>query len=142
MRLKVRRNKKVKPVNRGGRPKGSKNKATVEANKFLRERREKILRKTYAEAMNGNTVLLKFMAEKVAPYSIESFMRVRLPKLNNSEDAKRFAKQVLKKVSKGEYSLESGEKFAGLIERFMGIFSYEDFEKRVSELEKRLNRRH
>ena len=85
-----------------GRPKGSRNKATIVIESLLRGQAEALTQTVVTKALEGDSVALRLCMERIAPAPKDNPVAFALPQMNNALDASRAAGSVLTAVSEGK----------------------------------------
>ena len=101
------------PPGNGGRPPGSKNKATQIAAALLEGDREALLRKGLELAKRGNERLLIFFLSRLLPR--DRLLSIDLPEIISESDARAALQSILRAVSMGGISPAEGAALAALI---------------------------
>lgn len=84
-----------------GRPKGSRNKTTMVAQKLLEDHSESIVRKCIVEALKGDRYAQRICMERIIPASRDSCIRIKLPRTITARDVDHAAEQVVQSVAAG-----------------------------------------
>ena len=82
-----------------GRPKGSRNKATIAIERLLQGQAEALTQTAVTIALEGDSVALQLCMERIAPAPKDQPISFSLPKTNNALDASEAAGSVLTAVS-------------------------------------------
>jgi len=82
-----------------GRPKGSRNKATIAIEGLLRGQAEALTQTAVTKALGGDSVAMRLCLERIAPAPKDQPVTFSLPKMNNAMDASEAAGCVLTAVS-------------------------------------------
>ena len=85
-----------------GRPKGSRNKATIAIESLLQGQAEALTQTVVTKALEGDGVALRLCIERIAPAPKDQPVSFSLPKMKNAMDASEAAGSVLSAVSEGE----------------------------------------
>ena len=88
-------------VGNTGRPRGSRNKATIAIESLLQGQAEALTQTAVAKALEGDSMALRLCMERIAPAPKDQPVSFSLPKMNNSLEASGAARSVLTAVSKG-----------------------------------------
>ena len=118
-----------------GRPKGSRNKATIAIESLLQGQAEALTQTAVAKALEGDSVALRLCMERVAPAPKDQPISFSLPKMKNALDASEAAGSVLKAVSNGELTPIEATRVMGLIDSFRRSLELTDIEERLQALE-------
>src|SRR5210317_2282570 len=84
-----------------GRPRGSRNKATLAIESLLQGQAEALTQTAVKKALEGDSVTLRLCMERIAPAPNDQPISFSLPKMNNALDASEAAGSVLTAVSDG-----------------------------------------
>ena len=82
-----------------GRPKGSRNKATLAIESLLQGQAEALTQTAVTKALDGDSISLRLCMERIAPAPKDQPISFSLPKMNNALDASEAAGSVLTAVS-------------------------------------------
>ena len=82
-----------------GRPKGSRNKATIAIESLLQGQAEALTQTAVKQALEGDSVALRLCMERIAPAPKDQPVSFNLPKMSNALDASEAAGRVLEAVS-------------------------------------------
>ena len=85
-----------------GRPKGSRNKATIAIEGLIQGQAEALTQKAVTQALEGDNVALRLCMERIAPAPKDHPVSFSLPDMRNALDASEAAGSVLTAVSEGE----------------------------------------
>ena len=85
-----------------GRPKGSRNKATIAIESLLQGQAEALTQTAIKKALEGDSMALRLCMERIAPAPKDQPVSFSLPKMNDATDASEAAGSVLTAVSDGE----------------------------------------
>ena len=120
-----------------GRPKGSRNKATLAAQELLDGEAEALSRKAIELAMDGDTVALRLCLERIAPPRKDAPVSFALPEMETAGDALTAVNHIVQAVANGELTPSEATKLAGLIETFRKTAETNDLERRITKLEEK-----
>lgn len=121
-----------------GRPKGSRNKASIAADQLLDDEAEAITRKAIELAIAGDTTALRLCLERLCPPRKERPISIALPEMNSAADAVAAAGAILEAVASGDLTASEGQTLGSIIETYRRTIETEDIEKRIIELERSL----
>jgi hypothetical protein len=99
-----------------GRPKGSRNKATVVVEALLDGEAEELTQTLIDRAKAGDVVALRLVFNRLAPVRKVRYIEVNLPPINTAEEVLVAQATVIQSVAVGELSLEEGHSFLQLLE--------------------------
>ena len=110
-----------RPFERGnkfgqGRPKGSRNKTTVVAQRLLEEYSEPIVRKCIVDALKGDGPSRRICMERILPAQRDACIRIKLPRTLTAQDVDQAAEQVVQSVAAGRISPATGAALAQILE--------------------------
>ena len=89
-------------VGNSGRPKGSRNKATIAIESLLQGQAEALTQTAVTKALEGDSMALRLCMDRIAPAPKDQPVSFSLPKMKNALDASEAAGSVLTAVSGGE----------------------------------------
>ena len=118
-----------------GRPKGSRNKATIAIESILQGQAKALTQTAVTKALEGDSVALRLCMERIAPAPKDQPVSFSLPKMNNALDASAAAGSVLTAVSKGELTPVEATRVMGLIDSFRRTLELTEIEERLKVLE-------
>ena len=118
-----------------GRPKGSRNKATIAMESLLQGQAEALTQTAVTKALEGDSVALRLCMERIAPAPKDQPVSFRLPKMKNALDASEAAGNVLTAVSEGELTPIEATRVMGLIDGYRRTLELTDIETRIAALE-------
>ena len=119
-----------------GRPKGSRNKRTAQAQAILDQYSEPILKKCIAKALEGNLRALGLCMERILPSPRELGVRIRIPKLAQSKDIDLAFQWVFDEIANGKISPSQGEKLLAILQKLRANIEGRVLEAKITELEK------
>ena len=122
-------------VGNTGRPKGSRNKATIAIESLLQGQAEALTQTAVTKALEGDSVALRLCIERIAPAPKDQPVSFSLPKMNNAMDASGAAGSVLTAVSIGELTPIEATRVMGLIGSYRRVLELTEIEERLSALE-------
>ena len=117
-----------------GRPKGSRNKATIAIEGLLEGQAEALTQTAVSKALEGDSVALRLCMERIAPAPKDQPVSFSLPTMNNAMDASEAAGSVLTAVSEGEPPIEA-TRVMGLIDSYRRTLELTEIEQRLQALE-------
>lgn len=124
-----------------GRPKGSRNKATLLAQTLLEGEAENLARKAVEMALNGNPLALKLCLERILPPLKDRPIQLDLPKIASLPMAGQAMSQILDLVSAGEVTPQEGHLLVSALSVYVKNQEIIELERRMRALEKTLLRR-
>ena len=85
-----------------GRPRGSRNKATLAIESLLQGQAEALTQTAVTKALEGDSVALRLCMDRIAPLPKDATVTFAMPTMSSALDASEAAASVLKAVSEGE----------------------------------------
>jgi hypothetical protein len=120
-----------------GRPKGSRNRATVLAQELLDGDVEAVVHKLVEEAKGGKPWALRLVIERLVPSRRSSAVEVELPRMERACDIALGVQAVIEAAAAGEITLDEAREFCALLESQRNILETSELEVRIEALEKR-----
>ena len=99
-----------------GRPKGSRNKATLAIESLLQGQAEALTQTAVTKALDGDSISLRLCMERIAPAPKDQPVSFNLPKMKNALDASEATGSVLTAVSEGKLTPIEAMRVMGLID--------------------------
>ena len=118
-----------------GRPKGSRNKATIAIESLLQGQAEALTQTAVTKALEGDSIALRLCMERIAPATKDQPVSFSLTKMNNAMDASEAAGSVLTAVSKGKLTPIEAMRVMGLIDSYRRTLEMTEIEQRLQALE-------
>jgi hypothetical protein len=118
-----------------GRPKGSKNQATLEREALLSEFGSAILKKCISEALKGRDVPMRLCMERLAPPARHQAIAFKLPSIRTPADVSRASAAVWKAVSDGNITIEDAEALMRVLEAHQRLAEVGEIHHRIEALE-------
>ena len=118
-----------------GRPKGSRNKATIAIENLLQCQAEALTQTAVTKALEGDSMALRLCMERIAPAPKNQPVSFSLPKMNNATDASEAAGSVLTAVSDGELTPIEATRVMGLTDSFRRTLELTEIKQRLQALE-------
>ena len=118
-----------------GKPKGSRNKATIAIESLLEGQAEALTQTAISKALDGDSMALRLCMDRIAPLPKDKPISFPLPYMENANDASKAAGSVLKAVSIGEITPIEGSRVMGLIDSFRRTLELTVIEHRIQALE-------
>jgi len=131
--------KKGASGNPAGRPRGSRNKATLRLEQLLEEQGEVLLTEEIARAREGDRYARRFCLERVFPLRKEGPIELELPPVGNVQEIAAALSSVVEAVGTGQITPGAGEQIANLLRSHLEVLKYADFESRIQLLEQVLD---
>ena len=118
-----------------GKPKGSRNKATIAIESLLDGQAEALTQKAISAALTGDAVALKLSTDRIAPSPKDKPICFSLPDMHCVREVSEAAGGVLRAVGKGEITPIEATRVMGLIDCHRRIIELTEIEHRLSALE-------
>ena len=118
-----------------GRPKGSRNKATIAIESLLQGQADALTQAAVTKALEGDSIALRLCMERIAPAPKDQPVSFSLPKMKNALDASEAAGSVLIAVSKSELTPIEATRVMGLIDSYRRTLQLTEIEERLQALE-------
>ena len=121
-----------------GRPRGSRNKATIAIESLLEGQSEALTQVAISKALDGDSVALRLCLDRIAPPMKDKPVVFPLPQMQDAMDASQAAGSVLSAVSEGSLTPIEGTRVMGLIDSYRRTLELTDIEFRIKALESNL----
>ena len=118
-----------------GRPKGARNRKTLEIESLLEGQAEALTQTAISKALDGDSMALRLCMERIAPAPKDNSVAFALPQMNNALDASQAAGSVLTAVSEGNLTPIEATRVMGLIDSYRRTLELTDIENRLKVLE-------
>ncbi len=125
-------------IGAAGRPKGSRNRTTLVAEKLLDGQSEALSQKAIELALCGDTTALILCLERTLPARKDRLIEIDLPSIDSAEAGVKAVTLLIAQVADGQLSALEAADITTLIERRMKIAEVAEFELRLKNLEERL----
>ena len=130
--------KKGQSGNPRGRPKGSRNKATLLAIAALEGELSNIVRVVIDAAKGGDMAAARLVVDKLVPAMRDRPLTITLPDVSTAEDCASAQATALAAVAAGDLLPSEGEALSGLIEKQRRSLETMDIAKRLAVIEEQL----
>lgn len=131
--------KKGRSGNPAGRPKGSKNRATLLAIAAMEGELDAVVRKVIEAAKSGDMVAARLVVDKLVPAAKDRPLGIDLPTLVDAKGCAEAQGKVVAAVAEGELLPSEGHALSGLIENQRRSFETLALEQRLQAIEDRLS---
>lgn len=121
-----------------GRPRGSRNQATMLAMAAMEGELSEVVRVVIEAAKSGDMGAARLVVDKLIPATRERPLSVELPAIEGPADCARAQAEVLQAVAAGNLLPGEGETLAALIEQQRRSFETADLAERLAALEEKL----
>ncbi len=133
-----RRFQKGQSGNPRGRPKGSRNKATLAVQKLLDGEAEAITRKIIDKAKEGDMKAAQLCIERLLPPRRDHVVGFPLPPITKPEDAPAAFNAIAAAIASGQLAISDAAEVGKLIEGYVRAVEATDLAARLADVEKRL----
>jgi hypothetical protein len=120
-----------------GRPRGSRNKRTMQWQEMLSEHGAALLKKCVLMAMQGNSAAMRLCMERLLPPSKQSPAQFALPIITTVAELVQAQAGVLEAFSRGELTGSDAETMSGLLDKYRQSLETQQLEARLQALEHR-----
>jgi uncharacterized protein DUF5681 len=142
-RLGMSKFKKGQSGNPEGRPKGSRNRATVLAEQLFDERlfgqdkkADAIIAKTIELAEGGDTTCIRLCLDRISPARKDRPVCFELPEMTEAKDAVSASAAIVSAVATGELTPMEAAELSKVVESYARTLQAVSFEERLAKLEK------
>ena len=118
-----------------GKPRGSRNKATLAIESLLQGQAEALTQTALTKALEGDSVALRLCMDRIAPLPKDATVTFAMPTMSSALDASEAAGSVLKAVSEGELTPIKATRVMGLIDSYRRTLELTEIERRLQALE-------
>jgi len=118
-----------------GRPRGSRNKATIAIESLLEGQSEALTQAAISKALDGDSVALRLCLDRIAPPMKDKPVIFPLPQMRDAMDASQAAGSVLSAVSEGILTPIEATRVMGLIDSYRRTLELTEIENRLKVLE-------
>lgn len=118
-----------------GRPRGSKNKRTV-AQATLEQFAEPLIKKSVAQALEGDASMLRFLADRLLPASGERAVRMKIPSLDQIQGVEQIQQKIIEQVTSGKITASDAEKLHAMLQNHRDNIENRETQSRLAEVEK------
>jgi hypothetical protein len=118
-----------------GRPKGTRNKATLALEALLDGEAEAVTRKAVEMALDGDTTALRLVMDRIMPPRKDRPVVFALPKLVTPADAVKASAALVEAVACGDLTPSEADDLSRLVDRFVRAVETTDILERLESLE-------
>ncbi len=126
--------------NPDGKPKGTRNRATLAAEALLDGEAEALTRRAVEAALGGDMVAMRLCLERICPPRRDRPISFRLPRMEGAADAAKAIAAITKGVASGEVTPCEAAELSKLIDAYTRALEATDFEARLTALEQPVKR--
>lgn len=123
--------------NPAGKPKGTRNRATILAEQFLDGEAETMVRIAVEWAKKGNMTALRLCLDRIVPPRRDRPVRFAMPALKSTEDAAKAVGAITAAVARGELTPSEAGELSRVIEAYVKATETSEIERRLKILEER-----
>jgi Family of unknown function (DUF5681) len=120
-----------------GRPRGSRNKATLALQDMLGQHAEALVKKCVVMAMQGDTTAMRLCIERLLAPRKQSPVKFKLPPVSTMAELAQAQITMLETLSRGQLTPAEAETIGSLFENRRRMMETEDLAARVQALEQR-----
>ena len=120
-----------------GRPRGSRNKATIAAEQLLDGEAEQLARKAIDLALGGDLIALRLCLGLIISPRRDRPVNFDMPELTSIEDAASAISKIASAIGRGELTPTQGTELTNVVGMFLKISDHADIERRLRHLEER-----
>ena len=121
--------------NPAGRPRGSRNRATLLMESLLADDAEAIGRKAIAMAKQGDMAAIRLCMDRLAPVRKGEPVAFELPPLDKPADSVAAAAEIVAAVAAGELTPSEAAELAKVIDVYVRAIATKAFDERLAKLE-------
>jgi Family of unknown function (DUF5681) len=121
--------------NPAGKPKGTRNKATLLIEQLLDDSAKDLGKKVIELAKNGDTAALRICLDRLAPPRKDRHISFALPVMNQPADAAKGLSAIIAAVANEELTPSEAAELTRLVESFARVLETVDHEERLRALE-------
>ena len=121
--------------NPSGRPKGSRDRATIAADVLLQGEAEAITRKAIELALSGDTVALRMCLDRIAPPRRDRPVRFALPEMKTPADLTKATGALLAAVAEGVLTPMEAAELGKLVSAHVSAIQTTDLQARLDRIE-------
>lgn len=118
-----------------GRPKGSRNKRSTQAQQILDQYTDSLIKKCVAKALEGDTRALALCMERILPAMREPGVRIRMPRLEELKDIDLATQRLVNDIANGNVTPSEGEKIYAILQNRRNTIENRQTEARLTEVE-------
>jgi hypothetical protein len=120
-----------------GRPRGSRNKTSAQMQELLNQYSEPVLKKAIAEALKGNTHIMRPLLDRILPARRGVPVTIGTLPTRTAEELSKASESIVRKVASGKLTVLEAGAFLELLEKRRRALETEEIEKRLRTLESR-----
>jgi len=120
-----------------GRPRGSRNRATLVLQEMLGQHAEALVKKCVVMALQGDTTALRLCMERLLPPAKHSPVQFKLPPIATAAQLAHAHATILEALSRGQVTPAEAETINNLLETRRRVMETQQLEARLDALEQR-----
>jgi hypothetical protein len=120
-----------------GRPRGSRNRATLALQEMLGQHGEALVKKCVVMALQGDTTALRLCMERLLPASKHSPVQFKLPPIATAAELAHAHATMLQLLSRGQVTPSEAESVNNLLETRRRVLETQELAARLDALEQR-----
>jgi hypothetical protein len=121
--------------NPGGRPPGSRNKATLAMESLLDGAGEKLINKALERALDGDMTAIKLCLERILPVRRDRYIQLDIPTVETADQIPAALDCIFRAVADGQITPVEGELVSGLLMKKLQAIDQRQLEMRLAKLE-------
>ncbi|MBT7041267.1 MAG: hypothetical protein HN921_15645 [Bacteroidetes bacterium] len=118
-----------------GRPKGSRNKATLLARKMMENDLDEIVSQVIEKAKSGDFECQKLILSRLLPQVKNYPLDIKIPEINSPNDLKKAFNIINKALGSGKIDLDQAEKWSNILKIVKDATLLDELEERLLALE-------
>jgi hypothetical protein len=122
--------------NPAGRPRGSRNKASIHMQEMLEEKAEALVNKIVELAMGGNIAALRLCLDRLVPTRKNEPLACEMPPLARAADAVAAIAGIASAAVAGDVTPDEAAKLAKVVSLYVNTLEAHQFEHRLAQLER------
>lgn len=124
-----------------GRPQGSRNRVSINSINLIKGEEEALSRRAIEVALNGNTQMLQFCLSRILPPPLkDNVVKLEgMPECRDVESSVDLSSYLLKKLADGSLTPSQASLLSGIIEKHLKCLQINDLEKRLTDIEEKLD---
>ena len=122
--------------NPAGRPRGSRNKATLRMQEMLEQEAGQLVDKAVKMALAGNIAAIRLCLDRLVPMRRNELLLYQMPSMQKAADAVSAMARITSAAVAGDVTPDEAAKLAKVISHYVNTLEATDFEDRLSQLER------
>jgi hypothetical protein len=121
--------------NPAGRPRGTRNQATLAMEALLEEGAEQLISKAMTMALSGDTAALRLCLERILPVRKDRLVQVELPPIGTAKEISGAISTIFTAIGDGQITPSEGEMMANILATQTNVLVAEELESRLERVE-------